>query len=62
MIKNKGKIIEEHIEEHGIWIFADTEWKVGKKVTYTWNSLFQAFQDKEFMMLLQDDVSVELSK
>ena len=33
-----------------------------KKVTFTWNSLFQAFQDKEFQMLLQNDVSTELSK
>ena len=33
-----------------------------KKVTYTWNSLFQEFHDKEFLMLLQDDVSDELRK
>ena len=38
------------------------ECKVDKKVTFTWNSLFQAFQDKEFLMLLQDDASTELSK
>ena len=62
MMKNKGKVIEESIKDHGIWIFTDTEWRVDKKVTYTWNSLFQEFQDKYFMMLLQDDVSIELSK
>ena len=62
MIKNKGKVVEEPIKEHGIWIFADTECIVDKKVTFTWNSLFQEFQDKEFLMLVQDDVSVELSK
>ena len=33
-----------------------------KKVTYTWNYLFQAFQDKDFLMLLQDDVSTKLRK
>ena len=62
MIKNKGKAIGEPIKEHGIWIFADTECRVDKKVSYTWNYLFQAFQDKEFFMLLQDYVSVELIK
>ena len=45
-----------------MWIFADTECKVDKKVTFTWNSLFQAFRDKYFQMLLQDDVSTKLSK
>ena len=43
-------------------IFADIECKVDKKVTFTWNSLFQAFQDKDFLMLLQYDLSTELSK
>ena len=62
MIKNKGKAVDELIKEHGIWIFADTECRVDKKVSYTWSSLFQAFQDKEFLMLLHDDVSTELSK
>ena len=41
----------------------DLYWyRVDKKVTVTWNSLFQAFQDKDFFILLQDDVSIELSK
>ena len=40
MIKNKGKVVEEPIKEHGIWIFVDTECKVDKKVSYTWNYLF----------------------
>ena len=62
MIKNKGKVVEEPIKEHGMWISADTECRVDKKVTFTWNSLFQAFQDKDFLMLLQDDVSIEMSK
>ena len=62
MIKIKGKVVKDPIKEQGIWIFADTECKVDKKVTYTWNYLFQAFQDKEFLMLLQDDVSIEISK
>ena len=61
MIKNKGKFVEEPTKEHGIWIFADTECKVDKKVTYTWKYLFQAFQDKDFLMLLQDDVSTKIS-
>ena len=40
MIKNMGKVVENPIKEHGIWIFVDTECKVDKKVSYTWNSLF----------------------
>ena len=62
LMKNKIKVVEEPIKEQGTWIFADTECKVDKKVIFTWNSLFQAFQDKELQMLLQDDVSIELSK
>ena len=42
--------------------FADIKCRVDKKVTFTWNSLFQAFQDKEFQILLHDDMSTKLSK
>lgn len=45
-----------------MWIFVDTECWVDKNVTFTWNSLFQTFQDKEFKVLLQDDISTQLSK
>ena len=62
MMKNKGKVVKELIKEHEIWIFSNTECRVDKKVTFTWNSLFQAFQDKVFLMLLQDDVSTQVSK
>ena len=62
MLKSKIKTIKEPAREQGIWIFADTECQVGKKVTFTWNSLFQAFQDKEFQILLQDDISTKLRK
>ena len=62
LTKNQKKIVEEPIKENGIWIFKDTECKADKKVCYTWTSLFQAFQDKEFAMLLQDDASTKLSK
>ena len=62
MMKNMKKVVKEPIKEQGTWIFTDTECRVDKKVTFTWNSLFQAFQDKYFMMLLQDYVSTELSK
>ena len=51
MLKNKRKIVEEQTKEQGMWIFADTKCWVDK-VTFTWNSLFQAFQDKELQMLL----------
>ena len=62
LTKNLKKTVEEPVKENGIWIFADTECKADKKVCYTWTSLIQAFQDKEFLMLLQDDARTELSK
>ena len=62
VLKRKRKIVKEPSKEQGMWIFPDTECWVDKKVTFTWNSLFQAFQGKEFQMLLQDDVSIKLSK
>ena len=52
LTKNLNKIVKETIKENGIWIFFDTECKADKKVRYTWTSLFQAFQDKEFVVLL----------
>ena len=62
LTKNVKKIVKEPFKENGIWIFADTECKGYKKVGYTWTSLFQAFHDKEFLMLLQDDASTDFSK
>jgi hypothetical protein len=62
VLKNKRKTVEEPTKEQGMWIFADIECQVDKKVSFTWNSLFQAFQDKEFQILLQDDVNTKLSK
>jgi hypothetical protein len=62
MTKNLNKTVEESIKEDGIWIFSDTECKADKKVCYTWTTLFQAFQDKDFVVLLQNDASTELSK
>ena len=62
LTKNLNKIVEEPIKEDGVWIFSDTECKADKKVCYTWTSLFQVFQDKEIVVLLQNDVSTELSK
>ena len=43
-------------------IFAEIECRVDKKVTFTWNSLFQEFQEKEFQMLLQDNICTKLIK
>ena len=62
LTKNLKKTIEDPIKENGIWIFTDTECKADKNVCYTWTSLFQAFQDKEFIVFLQNDASTELSK
>ena len=60
--KNLNKTVEEPIKENGIWIFSNTECKEDKKVCYTWTSLFQEFQDKEFVLLLQNDANTELSR
>ena len=62
LTKNLKKTVKELVKENGIWIFTDTECKVDKKVCYTWTDLFQAFQDKEFTVLLQNDTSTGLSK
>ena len=62
VLKIKRKTIEEPTKEQGMCIFANTECRVDKKVTFTWNSLFQEFQEKELQILLQDDMSIELSK
>ena len=52
LTKNQKKIVDEPIKENGIWTFTDTECNADKKVCYTWTALFQAFQDKEFTVLL----------
>ena len=62
LTKNLNKTVKEPIKEDGVWIFSDTECKVDKKVCYNWTSLFQAFKDKEFVVLLQNDSNTELSK
>jgi hypothetical protein len=62
VLKIKRKSVKEPTKEQGMWIFADTECWVDKKVTFTWNSIFQNFQGKEFQVLLQNDISTELSK
>ena len=62
LTKNLNKTNEEPIKENGIWIFSDTECKADKKVCYTWTSLFQEFQDKEFFVLLHNDAIPELSR
>ena len=62
LTKNIKKTTEEPVKENGIWIFTDTKCKVDKKVCYTWTALFQAFHDKEFTVLLQNDASTVLSK
>ena len=61
MTKNLNKTVKDSIKEDGIWIFSDTECKANKKVYYTWTTLFQAFQDKYFVVLLQNDASTKLS-
>ena len=50
--KTINKTVKDSIKGDGIWIFSDTECKVDKKVCYTWPTLFQAFQDKYFVVLL----------
>ena len=37
MLKNERKVVEELTKEQATWIFADTECKVDKNATFTWN-------------------------
>ena len=60
--KNKRKTIEEPAEKQEMWTFTNTECRVDKKIAFKCNTFFQAFQTKEFQFLLQDDLSMELSK
>ena len=60
-LKSKRKIVEEPTEKQEMWIFANTKCRVDKKVVFTWNKLFQEFQNIEFQVFLQDDLSIELS-
>ena len=61
-LKGKRNIVEELVEKQEIWAFIDTECRTDKNTSFKWNTLFQAFQSKEFQVLLQDDLSTELSK
>ena len=61
-LKNKRKAIEEPMEKQEMWTFTDTECWVDKKFVFTWNTLFQAFQNKKFQVLLQDDPSTDLNR
>ena len=47
-LRNKRKKVEEPSDKQEMWIFTDTECRVDKKVVFTWNTLFQAFQNKAF--------------
>ena len=61
-LKSKRKTIEELVEKHELWEFIDTKCRVNKKIDLKWNTLFQAFQNEEFQVFLQDDTSTKLSK
>ena len=60
--KSKRKTIEDPADKQEIQSFTDTECQVNKKIDFKWNTLFQAFQNKEFQVLLEDDLSTKLSK
>ena len=62
ILKSKRNIVEEPVEKPKGWEFMDTECRVDNKTFFKWNNLFQEFQCKEFLVLLQDDPSTELSK
>ena len=61
-LKNKRNTIEEPMEKQEMWTFTYIECRVDKKVVFKWNTLFQAFQKKEFQFFLQDDPSTKLNK
>ena len=61
-LKSKRKTIEESMEKQEICAFIDTKCQVDKKIAFKQNTPFQAFQTKEFQVLIQDDPSMKLSK
>ena len=50
------------MEKQERWAFTDIECKVDKKTTFKWNTLFQAFQYKEFQVIFQGDPNIEMRK
>ena len=50
------------VEKQESLVFTYTECKVDNKTAFKWNNLFQAFQSKEFQVLFQYDLSIELRK
>lgn len=56
-LKSKRNTIEEPMEKQDIWAFTNTECQVNKKIAFKWNTMVQAFHEKEFQVLLQDDPS-----
>ena len=61
-LKSKRNIVEELVEKQESWVFIDTKCRVDKKIAFKWNTLFQAFQSKQFQVLLQYDPSTRLRK
>jgi hypothetical protein len=61
-LKNKRKIVEDPVEKQEMWTFTDTDYWVDKKVVFKWNTLFQAFQNKDFKAFLQDYLNTRLIK
>ena len=61
-LKSKRKTIEEPTGKQEIWAFTNAECWIDRKVDFKWNTLFQAFQTKEFQVLLEYDPSMETSK
>ena len=61
-LKSKRKTIKESMKKQESWAFTDTKCRVDKKIAFKRNALFQAFQSKEFQVILQDNPSRELSK
>ena len=61
-LKSKRNTIEQPVEKQEIWAFTDTECRVDKNIVFKWNTMFQAFQTKEFQVFLQYYLSAKLSK
>ena len=61
-LRSKRNIVQELMEKQESWEFTNTECRVDKKIAFKWNTLFQAFQYKEFRVLFQDDPSTKLTK
>ena len=61
-LKTKRKTCKETMEKPEIQAFTEIDCRVNKNIALKWNTLLQAFQTKEYQVILQYEPSTEKSK